>query len=55
MKKNLFSNLLIIAPLLIFSQVWTGGGADDNWSNALNWDSGVVPNGSITIKYKKNV
>ena len=44
MKKFLFSTLLIIAPLLIFSQVWTGGGADDNWSNALNWDSGVVPN-----------
>ena len=44
MKKFLFSTLLIIAPLLIFSQLWTGGGSDDNWSNGTNWDGGVVPN-----------
>ena len=44
MKKLFLSIILVIIPLLIFSQVWTGGGGNDNWSNTANWAGGVVPN-----------
>ncbi|MBR2839364.1 MAG: hypothetical protein IKE55_11305 [Kiritimatiellae bacterium] len=30
---------------VIVPHVWTGAGGDNLWSNAENWDGGVVPNG----------
>ena len=31
---------------VIVPHVWTGAGGDNLWSNAANWDGGVVPNGT---------
>src|SRR5262250_1756484 len=31
-------------PLAKAQSSWTGAGADQNWSTAGNWSSGVVPN-----------
>ena len=31
---------------IIVPHVWTGAGGDNLWSNAANWDGGVVPNGT---------
>jgi|694.fasta_scaffold19991_4 hypothetical protein len=28
--------------------IWTGAGADNNWSTGANWDTGVVPNSTTT-------
>ncbi|MDZ7617496.1 MAG: autotransporter-associated beta strand repeat-containing protein [Patescibacteria group bacterium] len=28
--------------------IWTGGGADGNWTTGGNWDGGVAPTGAIT-------
>ena len=28
---------------LAIDKTWTGGGANDNWDNAANWDTGTVP------------
>ena len=35
--------LLTISQLALGAGVWVGGGADNNWSTAANWDDGLVP------------
>ncbi len=34
-----------------FAQTWDGGGADNNWNTALNWNGNVIPvnNGTATV------
>ncbi len=41
----IFSNYLISAQTL-----WTGGGADTNWSNVDNWSTGTVPDSNIIVE-----
>ncbi|MBI4944791.1 MAG: DUF2341 domain-containing protein, partial [Bacteroidetes bacterium] len=31
--------------------VWDGGGADNNWSTALNWDGNAIPTGTQTVTF----
>ena len=35
----------LLTPLLLLrgANLWDGGGADGNWSTALNWDDDLVP------------
>ena len=43
------SLILIISTVPARAQtVWDGGGADDDWFTALNWDNDTVPNGIPT-------
>jgi len=41
--------VLLLAPSALFAIdfVWTGLGADDNWSTALNWDQGLSYPGEV--------
>jgi hypothetical protein len=46
--------LLTLASSAAMAATWTGGGADDNWSTAGNWQLGAVPfNGGI-VTYDAN-
>ncbi|HOX04426.1 MAG TPA: autotransporter-associated beta strand repeat-containing protein, partial [Candidatus Paceibacterota bacterium] len=38
-----FSVTWISGPEAAVTQVWTGSGADDNWSTDANWESGMAP------------
>ncbi len=38
-----FSVTWISGPEAAVTQVWTGSGADDNWSTGGNWESGMAP------------
>jgi autotransporter-associated beta strand protein len=44
---------LLISPAAFAANIWDGGGGDDNWSTAANWDNDTVPasatNTPITI------
>ncbi|MDD2763970.1 MAG: autotransporter-associated beta strand repeat-containing protein [Opitutaceae bacterium] len=35
--------MVFVAPGSAQSIVWTGGGADNNWTNGANWEGGVAP------------
>ena len=47
-QKTTLQSLIVIscatAHLAMAQSIWTGGGADANWSTPGNWSSGVVPN-----------
>lgn len=49
--------LCVAAGNNLFAQTnWTGGGADNNWSTALNWDSGIPDNlDDVTIPQNSTV
>ncbi len=34
---------MFLAPSAQAANIWDGGGADDNWGSATNWDDNVVP------------
>ena len=44
----LLATCFALARLHAQSGTWTGAGADNNWSNAANWQSGVIPGTSGT-------
>jgi autotransporter-associated beta strand protein len=45
---------LALVPAAALAATWTGGGADDNWSTALNWLGGALPVNDDTITYDSN-
>jgi Tfp pilus assembly protein PilZ len=57
-KKTTFSAVSIIADSLIIGVsptfVWTGGGADNKWSTAANWQSGVAPSAGDKLEFPAN-
>jgi fibronectin-binding autotransporter adhesin len=49
-KRSLQCELLEPRVVLSSTSVWTGGGANSNWSNIANWQGGAVPTaGSILV------
>lgn len=57
-KNTTLSAVSIIADALIIGVsptfVWTGGGADDKWSTAANWQSGVAPSAGDKLEFPAN-
>jgi hypothetical protein len=47
MKRNWLNAVVVLVVALVgiasADTVWTGAGADDEWSNEFNWDTGVPP------------
>ena len=45
--------LCLFAPSRSVAQVWDGGGADNFWSSATNWNSNATPtnNGTATLVF----
>src|SRR5262245_9268077 len=51
-RRRRFRPLLVEAMeprILLATRVWTGGGANDLWSNASNWDTGVPASGDDVV------
>lgn len=44
--------LAIIAPSVHAGQTWDGGGTDNNWTSALNWDGDAAPNFTNAITFQ---
>nr|MCU0781327.1 autotransporter-associated beta strand repeat-containing protein [Akkermansiaceae bacterium] len=42
---------LLSAPSLHAGQIWDGGGADNNWTTANNWDSNTLPTFTNAITF----
>jgi autotransporter-associated beta strand protein len=42
------------APTAFAGQIWDGGGADDNWLTAENWDMDATPNFATPIFFQGN-
>ncbi|MDF7823871.1 hypothetical protein P4B35_07585 [Pontiellaceae bacterium B12227] len=40
--------LLAVGAVQAATIHWNGGGADDNWNTALNWDGNVLPGSSVS-------
>lgn len=52
------SALVLTSTFLHAGQIWDGGGANDNWNTAANWDGaggGVLPNFANAITFAGNV
>ena len=47
----------LVASSSVFAQTWDGGGANDNWTTAANWNPNAVPtnNGTANIVMAGNV
>lgn len=49
--------LVLLTPLSLGAQTWDGGGASNNWTDANNWSTNVVPanNGTATPNFAGNL
>ena len=44
---SVFSTSLLIAA----TKTWDGGGADNNWTTAANWDANVAPSAGDALVF----